>query len=324
MAYKNIGILGGTGFVGQHLTSLLLEQGYQVKILSRKPYQHPTASLLLGADIVAGNAFDNDALESFCEGLDVVINLVGILNEKKDNGQEFHHIHVDLAHRVVHACEVKHVPRLLHMSAINADANKGSSYYLRSKGDAEDWAHHASEWGLSVTSFRPSVIFGANDNFLNRFANLLKITPFMFPLACPNSRFAPVYIHDVCKAFVAALESDNSIGKRYDLCGPVTYTLKQLVQYTCQCLAIKRQIIGLPNILSRLQAIMLGMLPAKPFSMDNYRSLQTDAICKHDGLSALNINATALEAVAPQYLANDSRLGHLDSYRRLSPYHCKK
>jgi len=263
-------------------------------------------------------------LESFCEGLDGLINLIGILNEKKDNGQGFHHIHVDLAHHVAHACEIKRVPRLLHMSALNADANNGASYYLRSKGEAEDWAHHASAWGLDVTSFRPSVIFGANDSFLNLFAGLLKLTPFIFPLACPNSRLAPVYIDDVCHAFLNSLENPGSVGQRYDLCGPEIYTLKDLVKYTANNLGLKRIIIGLPAFASRLQARMLGMLPGKPFSMDNYRSLQIDSVCQHNGLSELNIKPTSLKTIAPRYLANDSRLGHLDNYRHQIPYSCKK
>jgi len=324
MKYKNIGILGGSGFVGQHLASLLLQHGYKVSILSRNPKNHPTTSLLIGANIQAGDVFDNHSLESFCEGLDCLINLVGILNEKEDNGKEFHHVHVDLAHLTAQACETKQVPRLLHMSALCADADKGSSYYLRSKGEAEDWAQHASEWGLDVTTFRPSVIFGPDDHFLNRFASLLKLTPLAFPLACPDSRFAPVYIGDVCQAFLNALQDPASIGQRYDLCGPKTYTLQQLVEYTVSCLGIKREVVGLPDVLSRLQAKVLGMVPGKPFSMDNYRSLQTDSICLTDGLSALGIKPTALEAIAPRYLANDSRSGQLNHYRHKIPYPCKK
>lgn len=324
MKYNKVGILGGTGFVGQHLASLLLKQGHQVSILTRNPNKHPTASLLIDVNIQTGDAFDSQTLESFCEGLDVLINLVGILNEKNSDGQEFHHIHVDLAHHAVHACEIKHVPRLLHMSALNADANNGASYYLRSKGEAEDWAHHAAEWGLDVTSFRPSVIFGANDNFLNRFANLLKLTPLAFPLACPNSRFAPVYIDDVCLAFANALNNPDSIGQRYELCGPEIWSLKELVNYTVKNLGLKRIIIGLPDFASRLQARMLGMLPTKPFSMDNYLSLQTDSVCQHDGLSALHIKPTSLKAIAPQYLGNDSHTGHLDNYRQQITYSCKR
>lgn len=322
MKYKTVGILGGSGFVGQHLSALLDSKGYQVRILSRKADKHPELSLIHGVSIESGDAFDPDVLKGFFTRVDVVINLIGILNEKKDNGREFHRIHVDMAHRIAMACETSSITRLLHMSALKADASKGSSYYLRSKGEAEDWIHHASELGLEVTSFRPSVIFGAQDRFLNRFGELLKLTPLVFPLACANSRFAPVYIGDVCRAFLVALDNPETIGQRYELCGPKTYTLGELVQFTATSLGLKRLVIGLPGFLSLLQARILGMLPTKPFTVDNYRSLQTESICTENGLPLLGIQPTSLESVAPQFLGNNSRKGNLNVYRKQRHYVC--
>jgi len=320
MKYKTIGILGGSGFVGRHLSALLASKGYQVHILSRNPLKHHGLSLIQNLNIATGDVFDNSTLEEFCQHKDVIINLVGILNEPKDNGQEFHRVHVDLAHHVVHACEVAHTSRLLHMSALNADSDKGSSYYLRSKGEAEDFVLHAGEWGLHVTAFRPSVIFGHDDQFLNRFAGLLRLLPFAFPLACPQSRLAPVYIGDVCDAFLSAMENPESYGKTYELCGPQAYSLKQLVQYTAQQSGLKRLIIGLPGLFSRMQARMLGLLPTKPFTMDNYRSLQANSICTSNGLEELGITAHSIESTAPRYLANDSYKGHLNSFRSQRPF----
>jgi len=320
MKYKTIGILGGNGFVGKHLAALLIKSGYQVHILTRDPLKKHNLSMIQNLKMTPGNVFDNTDLENFCRNKDVIINLIGILNEPKDNGKEFHRVHVDLAHHVVHACEVTGVPRLLHMSALNADADKGSSYYLRSKGEAEDLVLHAGEWGLHVTAFCPSVIFGHDDLFMNRFAGLLRLTPVMFPLACPDARLAPVYIGDVCNAFLSALENPDSYGKHYELCGPNTYTLKQLVEYTAKISRLKRIVIGLPGFLSRLQARLLGILPTKPFTMDNYRSLQTDSTCTENGFNELGITPHSIESIVPRYLANDSYKGHLDSYRTQRPF----
>ncbi len=323
MNIKTIGILGGTGFVGRHLCLLFSNMGHQVHVISRQPKKHPELQLIPGITIVQGNAYDNSTLEKFFQGLDVVINLVGILNEKRDNGQGFQHAHVELTHRVILACEHAKVPRLLHMSALNADKN-AASYYLSTKGEAEDWAHRAGKWGLQVTSFRPSVIFGKNDSFFNRFAGLLKLTPLLFPLACANSRFAPVYIGDVGMAFAHALEDPRTIGNRYELCGPKTYTLKELVTYTAQCLQLQRTIIGLPDFVSRLQARMLGLMPTKPFTMDNYRSLQIDSVCTENGFSSLGIKPRSLEAVVPTYLGKERREYQLSNYRQQKPFSLNK
>lgn len=319
MTVKTIGILGGSGFVGRHLSLLFSNMGYQVRVISRHPEKHSELQLTPGISVVKGDIFDNNMLEIFFQGLDVAINLVGILNEKRDNGQGFHRAHVELTHRVILACEHAGVPRLLHMSALNADKN-AASYYLSSKGEAEDWAHRAGKWGLQVTSFRPSIIFGKNDSFFNRFAGLLKLTPLIFPLACAKSRFAPVYVDDIGLAFAYALDHPETIGQRYDLCGPKTYTLKELVAYTAECLQLKRSIPGLPDFASRLQARILGLMPTQPFTMDNYRSLQIDSVCKENGFHSLGIKPRSLEAIVPTYLGNEHREHELSQYRKKIPF----
>src|SRR5690606_4508306 len=127
-----------------------------------------------------------------------------------------------------------------------------------------------------VTSFRPSVIFGPGDSFFNRFARLLKRVPLVFPLACPNARFAPVYVGDVAEAFARALKDPQLYGRRLALCGPREYTLQQLVAYTAECLGLRRLILPLPDFLSRIQAAIFDFVPGKPFSTDNYRSTLVD------------------------------------------------
>jgi len=324
MQSKNIGILGGSGFVGHHLCLLFANLGHKVYVLSRQPEKYPALQFIPGISIVKGDIFDQTTRENFFQSLDTVINLVGILNEAHDNGEDFQRVHVELTHHVILACEHAGVSRLLHMSALNADKNAGS-YYLRSKGEAEEWVLQAGKWGLKVTCFRPSVIFGKNDSFFNRFAALLKLSPFAFPLACANTRFAPVYVGDVGRAFAYALENSETIGKCYDLCGPKSYTLKALLTYTAQTLQLKRIVIGIPDILSRLQARILGLLPTRPFTMDNYRSLQTDSTCTDNGFDALGIKPRSLETVVPTYLGNIDTRHPLNKYRRKIPFnHTKK
>ena len=305
MPNKPIGILGGSGFVGRHLTRLLVNQGYRVSIISRHTNRLDSLKVLPGVILFKGDPHDTETLSEFTRQSDVIINLVGILNEKKDNGEGFHRAHVELNRKLLHACKTTGVKRLLHMSALNADPEAGS-YYLRSKGVAENEAHQATS--IATTSFRPSVIFGSDDSFFNRFAGLLKMTPLIFPLACAQSRFAPVYIEDVAHAFLYALENKSSIGMRYDLCGPGIYTLKELVHYTAKCLGLSRLIISLPDSMARLQGHVLARFPGRPFTIDNYRSLQQDSICETNGFKQMGIVPHALESIVPDYLGRSS--GH--------------
>ncbi|MHB1241406.1 MAG: complex I NDUFA9 subunit family protein [Gammaproteobacteria bacterium] len=301
MKFKRIGLLGGTGFVGRHLAARLVEKGYHVRVLSRDPERHRGLKVLPTLELMAADVRDPTALCRGFVGCDAAINLVGILNEGR-RGRGFQAVHVDLPRKVLDACGAAGVRRLLHMSALNADPSRGPSHYLRSKGEGEDLTHLAAGQGLQVTSFRPSVIFGPDDGFLNRFAALLEWAPGVFPLACPNARFAPVYIGDVVDAMTIALEDRASVGRRYELCGPHGYTLHQLVAYVARLRGLRRRVVDLGDWSSRLQARVLERMPGKPFSYDNYLSLQADSVCREDGLASLGIEPTPLEAVAPAYL----------------------
>jgi NADH dehydrogenase len=213
------------------------------------------------------------------------------------------------------------VDRLLHMSALNANAEGKLSTYLRTKGEVQGLVLSKSVrgHGINATSFGPSVIFGPDDSFFNRFAGLLKLLPGPFPLACANSRFAPVYIGDVAKAFATALENKKTWGKHYDLCGPNTFTLRQLVKYTAEQLELKRPILELPDILARIQGHVLGHFPGKPFSYDNYLSLQIDSVCSgNNGLVELGIEPTDIDAVVPYYLGENSERSRYPQLRRLN------
>jgi len=314
---KKICVLGGTGFVGQHIISQLAKTGHKVRVLTRRRERNRELLVLPNVELINANIHDTSLLKKYFTGQDVVINLVGILNERRDNGQGFHVAHVELIEKIIDSCQTKNVKRLLHMSALNADEKDGSSFYLRSKGEAENKVHHAKN--INATSFRPSVIFGSDDSFFNRFACLLYRVPFFFPLACSSTRFAPVYVEDIASAFVKSINNSRTYGKRYDLCGPKNYTLKQLVEFTANNINVKRHIMALGKSASLLQANILEYFPGKPFSRDNYRSMQIDSVCKNNGevlKTIFNISPTSIEAVVPRYLKVQSCRQRYDEFRQ--------
>ncbi len=317
MHHETVCITGGTGFVGQHLANRLTQHGYQVRILTRRRERH--RALIVNPDItlVETDVHNADALRQQFEGADAVFNLVGILNEAGNKGAGFRQVHVELPEKIVAAATASGVSRLLHMSALNAAAGEQNSLYLKTKGEGEDLVHAAADQGLVVTSFRPSVIFGSGDSFFNRFATLLKIAGPVFPLACPDSRFAPVCVTDVVAAMCRSM-GDATGGERLDLCGPESFTLAELVGYTRDLLQLKCHIAGLNDSLSRLQAKVLGLVPGKPFSMDNYYSLQRDSVCTDNALPTLGITPTPIAAVVPAYLAGRNARGHYQEFRQHS------
>jgi uncharacterized protein YbjT (DUF2867 family) len=178
------------------------------------------------------------------------------------------------------------VPRLLHMSALNADAERGASHYLRTKGEAEQLLRAAGA-ALDWTIFQPSVIFGPGDSLTNRFAALLRLSAGVLPLARAGTRFAPIYVGDVTAAFAQALPGGATSHQSYQLCGPEVLTLEQIVRVTAQAAHLPCHILRLPDGLARVQAALMQLLPGKPFSTDNYRSLLTDSVCQRDGCRQL-------------------------------------
>lgn len=302
MAALRVCVLGGTGFVGRRIAARLAHGGNHIRVLTRASARHRELLVLPGLVLVDGDVHDGQFLREQFKGMDVVINLVGILNERGHAGAGFQYVHVDLAEKVTSACREEGVRRLLHMSALGASA-QAPSHYLRSRARGEDAAHAAAP-DVRVTSFRPSTIFGPRDTFLNRFAGLLRFAPGVFPLACPDARFQPVYVEDVADAFVASLDEYRTYGQRYDLCGPKVYRLCEIVEYVAGLQRRRVRVVRLNAQLSRMQAAVLEYVPGKPFSLDNYRSLSVDVVCNGNGTlrSVFGIEPTPLERVAPAYL----------------------
>ncbi len=314
MKIERICILGGTGFVGGHLVHQLIKQGYKVRLPTRHRERHRDLLVMPEVELHQVDGLNAGTLAAEFEDCQAVINLVGILN---GTPEDFRRAHAELPALVVEACRQCGIGHYLHMSALNADAEHGPSEYLKSKGAGEAAAHAGAEQGIHVTSFRPSVIFGPDDSFFNRFASLLKLAPVM-PLACPNARFAPVYVEDVIEAMVKALTDPNTADQRYELCGPGVYTLRELVEYTAKLIKRKRLIIGLNDKLSRWQGRVFEKLPGQPFTTDNYLSLQVDSVCRADGFAALGIEPKSIESLMPRFFGDAGRGARYDDYRRFS------
>ena len=305
MPTPEICILGGTGFVGHSLVQKLADRGYPVKVLTRHRIRHRDLLVLPTVRLVEGDVFDPAFLAMEFAGCNTVINLIGILNETR-RGPSFDQAHVQLPGMVAEACRNQGVTRLLHMSALKASSG-GSSEYLRTKGIGEDRVHQIGNQRVHVTSFRPSVIFGAGDSFTRRFARLLRLSPGVLPLACPGARFQPVWVEDVTDAMVNALDNYHTYGKRYELCGPKVYTLREIVQYISRTARIRRYVLGLSAWQSWLQAVAGELIPGKPFTRDNLHSLRTDSVCSEGFPQVLGVTPTTMESVAWRWLASERR-----------------
>ena len=310
MRSASLCILGGTGFVGTHLACRLVRDGHRVRVLTRDRFRHRELAVLPGLELADVDIHDPARLAEALRGSDVAINLVGILNERGHDGRGFLHAHTELATKLVAACRMAGVPRLLQMSSLRA-ATDAPSHYLRSKALAELAIREGAGDARAWTVFRPSVIFGRGDSFLNRFAALLALAPVM-PLARAGARFQPIWIGDVVEAMVRALSRRDSIGATYELGGPQVVTLEAVVRYVGELTGRRRPVIRLPDALGRLQAALLGHFPGKPLSLDNFRSLLLDSVCSEDGCRRLGIEPARLAAVAPTYLG-DGRSATLQS-----------
>ena len=287
----HIAIIGGSGFVGNALTQALLDRNHEVTILSRNPSPHPLPQRL------SWQVYEPHRLSaSQLKNCTCVINLVGILNKRILHPHDFQSVHVELIRHISHACHAASIRRYLQISALHANA-AGPSEYLKTKYAGEILALEAQH--LDTTILRPSVIFGRQDSFLNRFAHLLKLLPVpIFPLACADTQFAPVYVGDLVTRISDYIDDEQTMGQCINLCGPKQYTLQQIVLYVAHLLGKRIKIISLPNFVAQLQGRVCDFIPGRPFSFDNYLSLRVDSVCeKNEPLCS-----TRMESIAPSYI----------------------
>jgi len=281
-------LIGGNGFVGRVLAAQLQGEGYSVLL----PTSHLAAGrelrMLPKVHIEDADVHDFDELQALCARIKpngAVINLVGVLHDKPamPYGKVFKAAHVDLPKNIITAMQMNGLKRYLHMSALGADSN-APSMYQRSKGDGEA-AVRAS--GLDWTIFRPSVIFGAQDQFINLFAKLTKLFPAL-PLANHQAKFQPVSVDDVATAFSMAIKMPQTIHQAYDLVGPTVYTMKEIVEFAARKAKTSCAIIPVPAFVGHLQALAFEFLPVPTLmSRDNIASMQLPNVLPVNGSDAL-------------------------------------
>lgn len=315
--YRSVLVIGGSGFIGSRLAGVLTANGCRVLVPTRRYDRAKHLLVLPTVEIVEADVHDEAVLERLTVGVDAVINLVGILHAKagasgSSYGAEFAKAHVALPEKIAAACSVNKVRHFLHMSALGADAH-APSMYLRSKADGE--AAVLSQAALAVTVFRPSVVFGEQDHFLNLFAHLQKFLPLML-LGAADAKFQPVYVGDVAQAFVNAMGRPAVVGKVIELAGPAVYTLRELVKLAGLYSGHPRPVLSLPHALAWLQAWLLEMLPGDPLmSRDNLASMSIDNVASDPFAAELGLTLAAVEAVAPYYLAGRRASIEFDGFR---------
>lgn len=314
MSTPRVLVLGGTGFVGRHVCEQLARLGWHITVPTRRAVNAAKVQSLPGLTVLEASVHSEADLARLMPGHDAVVNLVAVLHGNEDR---FEQVHVDLPGKIARAMRQAGVQRLVQVSALGADP-QGPSMYQRSKARGETVLHNA---GLQLTVLRPSVIFGAEDKFLNLFADLQTVAPFM-PLAGSGTRFQPVWVCDVAHAVVTCLQKTDSIGQTYELCGPDVMSLGELVKKAGQWAGVNqgrgRPVIGLPMWVGWLQAFAMEMAPGEPLmSRDNLASMQVDNIAtgQWPGLSDLGIAAASAAGVAPAYLGHRGPRSRLNAWR---------
>jgi NADH dehydrogenase len=314
MSAPRVLVLGGSGFVGRQVCEQLARLGWLITVPTRRAVNAARVQSLPGLTVIEANVHQEADLARLMPGHDAVVNLVAVLHGSEER---FENVHVDLPGKIASAMKKAGVQRLVHISALGADP-QGPSMYQRSKARGETVLHNA---GLQLTVLRPSVIFGAEDKFLNLFADLQAVAPFM-PLAGSGTRFAPVWVGDVARAVVVCLQKLDTLGQTYELCGPDVMTLGELVQRAGQWAGVNegrgRPVIGLPMWVGWLQAAAMELAPGEPLmSRDNLASLKVDNIATGQlpGLQALGISASSAAGVAPGYLGHRGPRSKLNRWR---------
>ncbi|MCO6418491.1 complex I NDUFA9 subunit family protein [Siccirubricoccus sp. KC 17139] len=295
-------VFGGSGFIGRYLVKRLAERDYVVRVAVRDPAgaRFLQTQGRVGQIVpLAASLGEAPAVARAVAGADLVVNLVGILAEKKAG--DFDRIHAAGARTVAEAAAAAGVERLVHVSALGADPASPSAYG-RSKAAGEAAVRAAFP---GATILRPSIVFGPEDQFFNRFAALGRMLPCVMPVIAGGTRFQPVYVGDVADAVVAAAERPEAAGQTYELGGPRVMTMREVLAYVLEATGHRRRLVELPEALVKLQVALGRLLPNPPLTEDQLRMLQRDNVVAEGapGFAALGLHPKAVEAVVPGYLA---------------------
>lgn len=307
---NNVVVLGGSGFVGSALVAKLDAAGYQVTVLTRRRDRAKHLFLLPNVKVLTCNIFNEAELSQALNGAQVVINLIGILHQSRR--LSFNQVHHQLPIAIANICVQLGIKRLIHMSSLGASANAPSEY-LQSKA-AGELALSEYQNLLNMTVFKPSIIFGRGDAFINLFASLIKYLPVIL-LAKPNAKFQPIWVEDVASCFVESINNIDTFGKTYELAGPKVYRFRELLEKIMGTIGVKRPIVGLNDGLSLAQGFLMECLPVKLMSRDNVRSMEVDSVSHTPFPSVFGITPAPLESVMPDYLNNQNPRGYYDDFR---------
>ena len=303
---KILTIFGGSGFIASELVFKLSDNFREVRVLSRNVEHCKQVKVIKNVDVFL---YDPSNISSYTKHLKdshVVINTVGILNESRKS--TFEDTHYNFVKNLVNKSRENNVDKFVHLSALNADQN-GPSLYLQTKGKADDHISSSNDSKFKTVIFRPSIVFGEKDSFFNRFNNLLRYLP-IFPLACPQSMFSPIYVKDLSSFVAESILTNELDNQTIDITGPKNYSFKDLIEFTLSVTQTKCVVIPLNYTLSYLQALgFTYIVPGKIFTIDNFKSLQIDNISSK-GLKG----KTTIEEIVPSYLAKKNN--KLDTYRK--------
>jgi uncharacterized protein YbjT (DUF2867 family) len=315
---RQVVVLGGTGFVGRSVCERLVERSGgasgRIVVPSRRPQRAAALRHLPTLELIDADVHDEPTLGRLLNGADALINLVAILH---GSDEQFQKAHVRLVERAAHIARAFGVQRVVHVSALGVSPQapaQAPSRYLRSKSEGEAALRRIVP---QATVLRPSVIFGANDRFLNLFASMQALVPAV-PLACADASFQPVWVEDVASAIVRALDDERATGATIECAGPDRRTLAELVQAAGRWSGHERPVIPLPQALGRLQAWTMEHAPGPTLmSRDNLDSMQLPSVAsgQHPGLELLDIEPASLDAIAPTYLAPDRGVARMNRWR---------
>src|SRR5689334_1405577 len=304
-------VFGGSGFIGRYVVQDLARDDWLVRAAVRRPDEAlflKTSGVVGQITPVAANVRDRPSVARAIAGADAVINLVGILHQS--GRQRFQAVHVEGARMIAEEAARADVKRLVHVSAIGADPNSDSAY-ARTKGEGEAAVRLAFPGAIIL---RPSIVFGPEDGFFNRFAQMAMLSPALPLIGGGKTRFQPIYVGDVAEAAVRAIENREAQGRTYELAGPRAYSFAELMRLMLNEIGRRRMLVPLPFPIASLMGAVLQCLPNPQLTADQVRLLKRDNVpsAGSAGLTDLGLTPTAVETIIPTYL---------DRYRARGYYH---
>jgi NADH dehydrogenase len=298
---KLVTLFGGSGFLGRHMVRALANDGWRIRVAVRRPnnalFLRPMGRVGQ-IQIVKANVHDEDAVRAALKGADAAINLVAVLYQS--GSQRFESLHVEAAERIARQASELGIGRLLHISGLGVDRNEHSRY-AQTKVRGEESVREAFP---RATIFRPSIVFGPEDDLFNKFAWIARLSPMLPLIGGGGTKFQPVFVGDVARATVKVLNDPSTAGKTYELGGPEIMTLKQIMELVLKETRRNRLLLPIPFGLARAQAIFLGLLPKPLLTVDQVRLLETDNVVSEGALSfrELGIAPEAAGGIVPSYL----------------------